>query len=137
MFIVDTFHNIRKRFNIKIQTALKQIQSYSGLMVNVKVINNQTLASIYWKWKMLQSMNSTLLILGQFVLKVLCSTAMVLAHPNWCLVEYKFTKFHEQSITITGNQGKIIRTWIAFFSFTFYKKSINWIWIKQQIETYN
>ena len=51
MFIVDTFHNIRKRFNIKIQTALKQIQSYSGLMVNVKVINNQTLASILLKMK--------------------------------------------------------------------------------------
>ena len=51
MFIVDTFHNIRKRFNIKIQTALKQIQSYSGLMVNVKVINNQTLVSILLKMK--------------------------------------------------------------------------------------
>ena len=51
MFIVDAFHDTCKRFNIKIQTALKQIQSYSGLMVNVKVINNQTLVSILLKMK--------------------------------------------------------------------------------------
>ena len=86
---------------------------------------------------MMQNMNLMLLLLGQFVLKILCSTVMVFVFLNWCLFEYKFTKFHEQSVTNTGNDNKIIQTWIAYFSFTFWKKSILWIRIKQQVETSN